>query len=103
MKVTPEGVSNFYSAALDACVQRGMPLPYIVVAASIDGIVMATRFKEVGGEPEVLVDMPQGTTFKLPINAMIIDATGEAARVVLSTTDGHLTVHYQNNKRSRGK
>src|SRR5262249_40235040 len=69
------------TAVLEECYSRGMQLPYLFVAVSLDGRVMGVRFTEaedgegldaqpIAGNPSALATMP------MPINVMIVDATG---------------------------
>ena len=74
---------------LEECYSRGMQLPYLFVAVSLDGRVMGVRFTEgedgegleaqpIAGNPNSLATMP------MPLNVMIVDATGQATCVLLS-------------------
>jgi hypothetical protein len=64
-----------------------MQLPYLFVAVSLDGRVMGVRFTEaedgegldaqpIAGNPSALATMP--------INVMIVDATGQATCALIS-------------------
>src|SRR5262249_27697250 len=68
---------------------RGMQLPYLFVAVSLDGKVMGVRFTEaedgdgldaqpIAGNPNALATMP------MPLNVMIVDATGQATCALIS-------------------
>ena len=71
------------------CYSRGMQLPYLFVAVSLDGRIMGVRFNEgedgegleaqpIAGNPNLLATMP------MRLNVMIIDATGQVTCVLLS-------------------
>jgi len=77
------------TAVLEECYSRGMQLPYLFVAVSLDGRVMGVRFTEaedgegldaqpIAGNPSALATMP------MPINVMIVDATGQATCALIS-------------------
>src|SRR5215831_4934686 len=71
------------TGVLEECYSRGMRLPYLFVAISLDGKLIGVRFTEaeegdgldaqpIAGNPNAVATMP------LPINVMIVDATGQA-------------------------
>ena len=77
------------TAILEECYSRGMQLPYLFVAVSLDGKVMGVRFTEaeegdgldaqpIAGNPNALATMP------MPLNVMIVDATGQATCALIS-------------------
>ena len=74
---------------LEECYSRGMRLPYLFVAVSLDGKLIGVRFTEaeegdgldaqpIAGNPNAVATMP------LPINVMIVDATGQATCALIS-------------------
>jgi hypothetical protein len=86
------------TAILEECYSRGMQLPYLFVAVSLDGRVMGVRFTEaedgqgldaqpIAGNPNALATMP------MPINVMIVDATGQANCALISGP-GQVTFRY---------
>jgi hypothetical protein len=86
------------TAILEECYSRGMRLPYLFVAVSLDGRVMGVRFTEaedgegldaqpIAGNPNAVATMP------MPINVMIVDATGQAACALISGR-GEVTFRY---------
>jgi hypothetical protein len=81
-------LAELLTSALEQCQERGMPLPYLLVMAGINGCILAARYvqSDDGLEAEVLID--DGGVMALPINIMIIDATGEAARVSITKDEG---------------
>ena len=77
------------TAVLEECYARGMRLPYLFVAVSLDCKLIGVRFTEAGegdgldaqpiaGNPNAVATMP------LPINVMIVDATGQATCALIS-------------------
>src|SRR5262245_3380721 len=77
------------TAILEECYSRGMQLPYLFVAVSLDGKLIGVRFTEaedgegldaqpIAGNPSALATMP------MPINVMIVDATGQATCALIS-------------------
>ena len=86
------------TAVLEECYSRGMQLPYLFVAVSLDGKVMGVRFTEaeegdgldaqpIAGNPNALATMP------MPLNVMIVDATGQATCALISGP-GQVTFRY---------
>jgi hypothetical protein len=75
------------AAILETCLAQGFIPPLYVCAVSVNGAVLATQFAytadEEGMEATVLAEHSPKPGFMLPINMMITDSTGEAARVVL--------------------
>jgi hypothetical protein len=68
--------------ALDACVDRGMQLPFIVCVASPNGSVLCMRFND-GAEPDKLAEHYEPEGFSMPISLMVIDQTSKAVRIVI--------------------
>jgi|SoiMethySBSTD1v2_1073268.scaffolds.fasta_scaffold385248_1 hypothetical protein len=83
-----EEVTNQIAILLEECHERGMPLPYLLVAVAINGSIMACRYVESeSGEEldaEVLVKAVDDKMV-LPINVMLVDANGEAVRLLITT------------------
>ena len=69
--------------ALRQLVENGMKLPFIVSAISANGSVLVIRVND-GREPDTLAHNFQNDAFKTPINLMVVDRDGEAARVVIN-------------------
>jgi hypothetical protein len=59
-----------------------MPLPYLVAAVALNGSCYVVRVPAHGQDPVKLAEHTTGPGFQLPINIMIVDATGQANRVV---------------------
>ena len=77
------------TAVLEECYSRKMQFPFLFVAVSLDGKLIGVRFTEaedidgldplpIAGNPNAIATMP------LPINVMIVDATGQAACALIS-------------------
>jgi len=86
------------TAVLEECYSRGMRLPYLFVAVSLDGKLIGVRFtaaeeddgldaQPIAGNPNAVGTMP------LPINVMIVDATGQATCALISGP-GQVTFRY---------
>ena len=78
-----EELGNTIREALDHYQDQGRPLPYVLVACSINGVVMAARYSkgDNGLITEMLVDAKE--FMLLPLNMMLIDGAGEAARILV--------------------
>jgi hypothetical protein len=83
---------------LEESYSRGMQFPYLFVAVSLDGKLIGVRFTEaedgegldaqpIAGNPSALATMP------MPINVMIVDATGQANCALISGP-GQVTFRY---------
>jgi len=86
------------TAVLEECYSRGMQLPFLFVAVSLDGKLIGVRFTAaddsdgldavpIAGNPNAIATMP------MPINVMIVDATGQAACALISRP-GQVTFRY---------
>jgi hypothetical protein len=71
---------------LEQCHERGLVLPYVLVAIAINGSILALRCTDTdkGIDAQVLVSRMINETMGLPINLMIVDAVGEACRVIIT-------------------
>lgn len=89
----PEGIADdlarFQTLALEAAHERGMLLPYVLVIVGVNGMILAARFTTTG-EVEMLVNA--SGMMQLPINMMLINSNGDAARFLI-TKDGMTTFH----------
>ena len=68
--------------ALNRCIDNGMKLPFIVCAVSANGSMLSMRFNE-GRDLEPLAQRLEGDVFTTPVNIMVVDHNGEAARLVI--------------------
>ena len=72
---------------LEQCHLRGLVLPYFLVAIAVNGSIMALRCTEQpnqGIDAQVIVSRLINEEMELPINIMIVDAVGEACRVIIT-------------------
>jgi len=79
------------TAILTACLERGFELPLCLCVVGVNGAVLAVRYalkEDAGMDCEVLAQHVPEPVFLLPINMMITDAQGEAARVVIAQQEG---------------
>jgi hypothetical protein len=60
-----------------------MALPFIIVAASANGSVLAVRMTG-DGPPETLAAHSQDGGFRVPMTFMVLDQENNAARVTVS-------------------
>jgi len=86
-----EGFVQTVHEALQACLDRGMRMPFIVALVALNGSVSVWRYAR-DEEAEILVEHMIGKGFEPPINVMIVDAEGEATRVVIAKV-GEITYH----------
>ena len=81
--------------AINTCLQRGMKLPFVVAMVGSSGSVFCLRYdkNETGDglEATPLAEHGDPGDFASPINMMVFDKTGQAARVTI--TDVGLTYH----------
>jgi hypothetical protein len=75
---------DFFTTMFDECQERGMALPYLVAAVALNGSCYVLRVPGHAQDPVPLAQHTEAKGFKLPINIMIVDANGEAARAVLT-------------------
>jgi hypothetical protein len=83
-----EELGKIFVSVLQQCRERHMPLPYLFVAVAINGGILGARYllDETGEglEAEMLVEHTPVGMMQLPINVMIVDAKGEAVRVLIT-------------------
>ena len=77
---------------INACLERGLVLPLHLCAVSVNGAVIVVRYSESEEDEEsidgeVVVQHFPAVGAQLPINMMITDADGDAARVLLVQPD----------------
>jgi hypothetical protein len=79
-------VAAAFETMLGRFSEQGHPPPYLLVLCSINGVVQACRYTANAKgelEPEWLVTSDSDANMAWPINALLIDANGEAQRGVL--------------------
>jgi hypothetical protein len=73
------------SEVLTQCARKGMALPFIVVAVSPNGSVLAMRVGR--GTNETLVNHLEGGGPKFPITIVVVDQNNEAVRVTVTAQE----------------
>ena len=72
---------------LVTCLENGMQAPLTLAAVAVNGGVLVIRYTLSEShecfDAEVLAEPPEGKGLDLPINIMIVDSGGEAARVLI--------------------
>ena len=81
-----------WAAIINACLDRGFVLPLHLCAVSVNGAVLVVRYSqseedEENIDGEVVVQHFPDAGAQLPINIMITDVDGDAARVLLTHPD----------------
>jgi hypothetical protein len=83
-----EDLGKIFVSVLQQCRERKMPLPYLFVAVAINGGILGARYllDETGEglEAEMLVEHTPLGMMQMPINVMIVDAKGEAVRILIT-------------------
>jgi hypothetical protein len=91
-----EGLGDAFGEIFSKCRGLGMPLPYLVALVGINGsstVYRMTAGKDHDGlDAEALVSHEVGGGFAIPINIMIVDASGDAVRVTMGH-DRTFTIH----------
>jgi len=82
-----------FARLLGECVEKqGMKLPFVLVVVGSNGSFSASRYVEQDAQAaEPLAQ--HGGTMTMPLNMMIVDATGKAVRVVFEEGGGAVTLH----------
>ena len=87
--------SNSVTEIIEGCIERGMQFPLVLVCVPTNGNIMASRYQPAGNgkhlKVQILVEPRQDQMLSLPVNIIIVDARGEATRVVI--TNGGTTFH----------
>ena len=81
-----EALANEIGEMLNTCLEKGMVLPFIVVSVSTNGSVLVLRYEQ-GDEGLDAVPLAEHFVqpgFDLPINCMLVDQVGDAARIVIA-------------------
>ncbi len=72
---------------LQECERRGMAVPFVIVAASRNGSVLAMRVPGGGRDGEVLAEHSEEGMFAMPITCVVLDKTGEAVRITIQAEE----------------
>jgi hypothetical protein len=83
-----EQLTDFLAATLEACVDRGMQLPFVVCAVARNYSVLAMRVNGAGTDGEVLAEHFENDAFELPINIMVVSQNNEAVRLTIEQEGG---------------
>ncbi len=82
-----EDFSEHLGDVLVTCLENGMQAPLTLAAVAVNGGVLVIRYtwseSLEGFDAEVLAEPPEGKGLAMPINIMIVDSGGEAARVLI--------------------
>ncbi len=78
-----EELQEHFVTVLRQCIDNGMKLPFIVCAISPNGSALVMRIND-GRGPDTLAQHFEDYAFKTPVNIMVVDHHGEAARVVIT-------------------
>lgn len=86
-----EDMTAALAAILQECEHIGMVPPFVLVAASRNGSVVAVWAPRDGRDSEVLAEHYEALGFLAPITCMVLDQNNEAARVTIEV--GKVTYH----------
>jgi hypothetical protein len=78
-------LQDILTEAFNQCIAHGMKLPFIVSAISINGSVLVLRVND-GRGPDMLAEHFEDDVFTSPVNLMVVDRHGEAARVLIAAS-----------------
>ena len=81
-----EGLQDALLQALEMCVEQGFVKPLLMVGVAVDGSLFALRTD--GENVQILAQHDEGEVWIAPVNMMIVDARGEAARILLDAQSG---------------
>jgi hypothetical protein len=91
-----EQIEECIANAIERCQSRGMRFPLLLVAIGVNGALFSARYTERtegdGLDVEMMAEHSVEPGIQLPINIMIVDPTGEAARVLIGSA-GTMTFH----------
>jgi hypothetical protein len=78
-------LSRFLADCIETCIAQGMTFPILLVAVGVNGAVMAARYtpSPAGDSLDFTTVVEAKAKLKLPINVMICDRSGWAARSVI--------------------
>jgi len=83
METKMEELQEHFVEVLRQCIDNGMKLPFVVSAISPNGSALVMRIND-GRGPDTLAQHFEDDAFKTPVNIMVVDHDGEAARVVIT-------------------
>ena len=71
------------ATALNIAIEKGFESPLYMVAVAVNGSMLYVRYVSPGLDPEVLSEFYQDESFRLPVNIMLLDSRGRAARILI--------------------
>jgi hypothetical protein len=80
-----EELQEHFVEVLEQCINDGMKLPFIVCSVASNGSTLVTRIND-GRGPDTLAQHFEDQGFRTPINIIVVDHHGEAARVVIKSS-----------------
>jgi hypothetical protein len=87
-----DGLAQYLGSVLEECPDRGMELPFILATVAVNGSILAAKYTPSsdhdGLDATLITQHLEGPGFALPINIMIVDQKGNAARVTIGLKDG---------------
>ena len=82
-----EDLTEQFGNMLETCLKNGMQAPLTLAVVAVNGSVLVIRYvwseSHEGFDAEYLAEHLEGKSFALPINIMVVDSGGEAARVLI--------------------
>ena len=82
-----EEMTAVLAEILQECERKGMTLPFVMVAASRNGSVLAVRVPGGGRDVELLSEHSEEGMFDMPITCVVLDKTGEAVRITIQAEE----------------
>lgn len=87
-------LGRIYTEVLTGVLERGFRLPMSFVAVGVNGAMVFGRWSvDEPGHVTLEGLTSHGETLVFPVNMMVVDATGEAARVVITGPGDTPTLH----------
>jgi hypothetical protein len=83
---TDDPLADAVGEALGWCIERGFVFPLHAASVGVNGSTLVVRYvaTDTGVVAEVLAEHYETEMFLAPVNIIIVDARGEAARVLIS-------------------
>ncbi len=77
-------------------IEKGFELPFHVVIIGVDGSIIGLRYKESEQtlSCDVLVEHPASGEVQLPVNIVLVDSQGQAARILIKKPDEAGNIEY---------
>jgi hypothetical protein len=81
------------SDALQQLLEQGFEVPIHLAVIAKNGASMSGTYSLIGSDLKFKSHHQQGGGFMLPINIMLVDSRGEAARLLIGNDEPELTLH----------